>query len=193
MSADGLGRPRAGKAPLGLALVAALVLAACRPEAEPMMLGARPVRTVVAERNEAGTPITLTGRIEAEDEVSLAFRISGRILESDLKLGDNVQAGQLIARLESQNELNTLRTAKAHLAAAQGQLTQARNHFERQDTLLRQGWTTRANHGQAGSARSAGNTGRVQEGLCNAAEAVAAMATGISMPCITRKNVRIGE
>jgi RND family efflux transporter MFP subunit len=114
-----------------------------------MMLGARPVRTVVAERHEAGTPISLTGRIEAEDEVSLAFRISGRILESDVKLGDNVEAGQLIARLESQNELNTLRTAKANLAAAQGQLTQARNHFERQDTLLGQGWTTRANHDQA--------------------------------------------
>jgi membrane fusion protein, multidrug efflux system len=152
MSADGLGRVRPGRGPLGSVLVAAmaaLVLAACRPEAEPMMLGVRPVRTVVAERNETGTPITLTGRIEAEDEVSLAFRISGRILESDLKLGDNVKAGQLIARLESQNELNTLRTAKANLAAAQGQLTQARNHFERQDTLLRQGWTTRANHDQA--------------------------------------------
>ena len=96
MSADGLGRPRAGIAPLGPALVAAtaaLVLAACRPEAEPMMLGARPVRTVVAERNEAGTPITLTGRIEAEDEVSLAFRISGRILESDLKLGTMYRRG----------------------------------------------------------------------------------------------------
>jgi len=128
---------------------ATLLLAACRPEAEPMMLGARPVRTVVAARQEAGTPITLTGRVEAEDEVSLAFRISGRILESDVKLGDNVEAAQLIARLESQNELNTLRTAKANLAAAQGQMTQARNHFERQDTLLRQGWTTRANHDQA--------------------------------------------
>jgi membrane fusion protein, multidrug efflux system len=152
MSADGLGRVRAGRGSLGSVLVAAMaavVLAACRPEAEPMMLGVRPVRTVVAERNETGTPIILTGRIEAEDEVSLAFRISGRILESDLKLGDNVKAGQLIARLESQNELNTLRTAKANLAAAQGQLTQARNHFERQDTLLRQGWTTRANHDQA--------------------------------------------
>src|SRR6185295_13401010 len=156
MSADGLGRARAGKGPHGSVLVAAmaaLVLAACRPEAEPMILGARPVRTVVAERNEAGIPITLTGRIEAEDEVSLAFRISGRILESDLKLGNNVKAGQLIARLESQNELNTLRTAKANLAAAEGQLTQARNHFERQDTLLGQGWTTRANHDQAKQAQ----------------------------------------
>ena len=39
--------------------------------------------------------------------------------------------------------------AQANLAAAQGQLTQARNHFERQDTLLKQGWTTRVNHDQA--------------------------------------------
>ena len=28
-------------------------------------------------------------------------------------------------------------------------LTQAQNHFDRQDTLLQQGWTTRANHDQA--------------------------------------------
>ena len=54
-----------------------------------------------------------------------------------------------MARLEPQNERNALRTAQANLAAAQGQLTQARNHFERQDTLLKQGWTTRANHDQA--------------------------------------------
>ena len=54
-----------------------------------------------------------------------------------------------MARLEPQNELNALRPAQANLAAAQGQLTQARNHFERQDTLLEQGWTTRVNHDQA--------------------------------------------
>jgi len=136
-------------APVLAVATATILLAACRPEAEPMMLGARPVRTVVAARQEAGTPITLTGRVEAEDEVSLAFRISGRILESDLKLGDRVESGQLVARLESQTELNTLRSARANLAAAEGQLTQARNNFERQDTLLKQGWTTRANHDQA--------------------------------------------
>ncbi len=94
-------------------------------------------------------PITLTGRIEAEDEVALAFRISGRLLENGGKLGDRVQPGQVVARLESQNELNTLRTAQANLAAAQGKLTQARNQLERQDTLLKQGWTTRVNHDQA--------------------------------------------
>jgi RND family efflux transporter MFP subunit len=81
--------------------------------------------------------------------VTLAFRISGRILENNATLGQRVEPGQMVARLESQNETNALRAARASLVAAQGQLTQARNHFERQDTLLQQGWTTRANHDQA--------------------------------------------
>ena len=125
------------------------MLAACQPDTETAAPTARPVRTVTVAKSEAGVPVTLTGRIEAEDEVALAFRISGRLLENDSKLGDRVQAGQIVGRLESQNELNSLRTAQANLAAAQGQLTQARNHFERQDTLLKQGWTTRVNHDQA--------------------------------------------
>jgi len=129
------------------------LLPACQPDAETAAPEARPVRTLTVEKREAGVPVTLTGRIEAEDEVALAFRISGRLLENPGKLGDRVEAGQVVARLESQNELNALRAAQASLAAAQGQLTQAQNHFERQDTLLKQGWTTRANHDQAKQAQ----------------------------------------
>lgn len=134
---------------LSLALVAAvcaLLLAACGRQAETEAAPPpRPVRTATVEKREASTPLTFTGGIEAEDEVSVAFRISGRLLANDTKIGDRVEAGQLLARLESQNELNALRQAQSALAAAQGQLTQARNHYERQETLLAQGWTTRAN------------------------------------------------
>ena len=143
---------RPGKAKLYRLLMTALVaiapalsLAACQRETDTAAPAARPVRTTTVEKREAGQALTFTGRIEAEDEVSVAFRISGRLLENSGKLGDRVQAGQIMARLEPQNELNTLRQAQAGLAAAQGQLTQARNHFERQETLLAQGWTTRAN------------------------------------------------
>ena len=130
------------------------MLAACQREAETSAAPeARPVRAITVERREAGTPLTFTGRIEAEDEVALAFRISGRLLETSRKLGDRVEPGQVLARLESQNELNALRQAQAALGAAQGQLTQARNHFERQETLLAQGWTTRANFDQAKQAQ----------------------------------------
>ncbi|HUN97989.1 MAG TPA: efflux RND transporter periplasmic adaptor subunit [Bradyrhizobium sp.] len=134
---------------LSLALVAvagALILGSCERKAETEATAPpRPVRTTTVEKREASMPQTFTGRIEAEDEVALAFRISGRLAANDTKIGDRVEAGQLLAKLESQNELNALRQAQAGLAAAQGQLTQARNHYERQETLLAQGWTTRAN------------------------------------------------
>jgi membrane fusion protein, multidrug efflux system len=124
---------------------AALLLAACQREPEAKGPPARPVRITTIERSTTGAQLSFTGRIEAEDEVSLAFRISGRLIENSGKLGDRVQPGQVLAKLESQNEMNTLRQAQAGLAAAQGQLTQARSHFDRQETLLGQGWTTRAN------------------------------------------------
>jgi RND family efflux transporter MFP subunit len=123
----------------------AMVLTACQKEAETAAPEARPVRTTTVAKREGGVPLTFSGRIEAEDEVVLAFRISGRLLEANPKVGDRLVAGQTVARLESQNEMNALRQAQAGLAAAQGQLTQARNHFDRQQTLLEQGWTTRAN------------------------------------------------
>jgi RND family efflux transporter MFP subunit len=124
---------------------AAVLLAACQREQEAADPGSRPVRITTIERSKAGLQLSFTGRVEAEDEVTSAFRIPGRLLENNGKLGDRVQPGQVLARLESQNELNALRQAQAGLAAAQGQYTQARNHFGRQETLLAQGWTTRAN------------------------------------------------
>src|SRR5262245_46894358 len=70
-----------------------ILVGACQPEAETAAPAARPVRTVTVAKREAGVPVTLTGRIEAEDEVALAFRIAGRVLENDRKLGDRLEAG----------------------------------------------------------------------------------------------------
>jgi multidrug efflux pump subunit AcrA (membrane-fusion protein) len=119
-------------------------LAACEQQAEVPEAAARQVRSIVIEKRQAAEDLTLTGRIEAEDEVPLAFRISGRVLENNGKLGARVTAGDLVARLESQNEENQLRADTAALAAAEAQYNQARGHYERQSTLFRQGWATRA-------------------------------------------------
>ena len=137
-----------------LGAACSLMLAACRREAETQAAPLpRPVLTTTVEKRETSTQLTFTGHIAAEDEVSVSFRISGRLLANDANVGDRVEGGQLLARLEPQNELNALRQAQAALAAAQGQLTQARNHYERQETLLAQGWTTRANFEMATQAR----------------------------------------
>jgi membrane fusion protein, multidrug efflux system len=132
------GHQKAGHRAQRAAVLAATAafLAACQPEVEQAAPEARPVRTVTVEKRGLDAPIALTGRVEAEDNVSLGFRISGRILENNVNLGEQIKSGQVVARLEPQNELNASRSAQANLAAAEGRLVQARNHFERQEFLL---------------------------------------------------------
>jgi RND family efflux transporter MFP subunit len=105
---------------------------------------ARPVRTVVVEREAEGEIVSLTGQIRAKDQVSLAFRLDGRMIERPVNVGDVVKGGQVVARLDPQNQQNALRSAQADLASAEAVLTQARLTFWRQQKLLADGWTTRA-------------------------------------------------
>ncbi len=132
----------------GVVTILALLplLAACKQEAEAPPAAPRQVRTTIIAPRDGATTTSLTGRIEAEDEVPLAFRIGGRLLENNGKLGERMQKGDLVARLESQNEENQLRAATAALAAAQAQYNQASGHYDRQRTLFRQGWATRATY-----------------------------------------------
>ena len=137
--------------PMGLWLgVAALLspLAACQKPPEPPP-DVRPVRTVTIERRAQGETHTLTGAIRAQDEVNLAFRLDGRMLERLVNVGDKVTPGEPVARLDPQPAQNALRSAQAAFSSAQGQLTQARTAFDRQQTLLAQGFTTRAQFDQA--------------------------------------------
>ena len=98
----------------------------------------------LSKSKTAGDAVTLTGHIVAQDEAAMAFRISGRMVERLVNVGDHVTPGQVLAKLDPQNEVNALRSAQASLAAAQAGLTQSRAAFERQRTLLAQGHTPRA-------------------------------------------------
>jgi membrane fusion protein, multidrug efflux system len=130
-------------APL-LVLALATGLAACGPEPEEVAPKARPVRTVTVEKRPAGVPVVLTGRVAAEDEARLAFRLPGRMVERAVNTGDPVEAGQLIARLDNQDQLNALRAAEANLAAAEGQAAEAENEYQRQRQLEERGFAARA-------------------------------------------------
>src|SRR3954465_14213081 len=126
-------------------LALALALTSCNngPErnAEPEI---RPVRTVTVEKRLAGVPVVLTGRIAAGDEARLPLRLSGRMVERHVNTGDRVEAGQLIGRLDAQDQTNALRAAEANLAAAEGQSAEAENEYQRQRQLEERGFAARA-------------------------------------------------
>jgi len=120
---------------LAVAVIAA-VLAACRLETETAAPEVRPVRTVTVVKRDVGEAIAFTGRIEAENETRLSFRLSGRMVERSVNVGNHVEPGQIVARLDPQNELNAFRSAQAAVAAAQAQFNEAQSNYERQKFLL---------------------------------------------------------
>ncbi|MCX7288298.1 MAG: efflux RND transporter periplasmic adaptor subunit [Rhodobacterales bacterium] len=127
-------RPTARR--LALALGLASLLAACQEEAADDAPELRPVRTVVVAESTAGQTVTLSGTVESQVEVDLAFRIGGRLIERLVGVGDTVTPGQLVARLDPADEENALRGAEAALAAAGAQLSEARSNYERQRHLF---------------------------------------------------------
>lgn len=131
-----------------LVIIATLAVASCGPGAQPEPEAVRPVRVMTVEKREGGETVSLTGRIEAEDNVALSFRVGGRMVARAVNVGDRVEAGQVVARLDQEQQEAALRAARASLAAAMSLLTKTRNEFGRQDQLLRDGWTTRARHDQ---------------------------------------------
>ena len=104
---------------------------------------------VTIEKRTGGETISLTGTVQAQTAVNLAFRIDGRMVERFVNVGDSVKGGQVVARLDPDNEKNALRAAQAAVTAAAAQLTEARNNYGRQRELLEGGWTTKALYDQA--------------------------------------------
>lgn len=132
---------------LWVALIAATIAGCDKPA--PPVSQARPVRTVVVQRQAAGEIVSLTGQVRAKEQVNLAFRLDGRVIERRVSVGDAVTAGQVVARLDGRNQENALQSAQANLLSAEAVLTQARLTFGRQQELLKGGWTTRAKFDEA--------------------------------------------
>src|SRR5216683_3765947 len=97
----------------------------------PSPVLSRPVRTVSVRAHSVSEPIVLTGYIVAREEIKLAFAIDGKMIERAVSVGDQVRAGQLLARLDPENEQNSLSLSEAEVSGADASLTQAHNNESR--------------------------------------------------------------
>ena len=140
----------------GAALTAiALSIAGCQSEQVEAPPPVRIVRTITVEAPREARDISFTGHVEAQDQAALSFRIGGRLAERTVGVGASVREGEVVARLDPENELNELRSARAALTAAQGLLRKAENQFQRQSHLLERNVTTRADFEAAEQGRTA--------------------------------------
>jgi len=94
------------------------------------------VRTETVAMADYAPRTSLTGVIAARTLNNLSFRVGGRVAERLVDVGQHVDKGAVLARIDPQEQQSDLRSAQADLDAAQAQLTQSAAAFERQKTLL---------------------------------------------------------
>lgn len=93
--------------------------------------------------------LALTGEIAARAQSDLSFRITGQIIERKTEVGAHVNSGDVLARLEPREQQADIEAAVATVLAAEAKLRQVTSVFDRQKSLLNQGFTTRRDYDQA--------------------------------------------
>jgi len=143
-----------------LAIVAMIVLAACDKPATSETATPRPVRAIKVGVTDQLGQRSFSGRAKAARQVALAFRVPGRVLERPVIVGDNVEEGQLVARLDPapyQAEVDRLR---AELDAANAAYENARAQYARVAELVKKGTYSQA-RGDLAKAENDSNRAKV--------------------------------
>jgi len=120
--------------------VAAAVLAGCAAETAPAPKAERPVQTQRVRFDSTGAAREFVGVVRARHETDLGFRVGGKIIARAVNVGDQVRAGDVIARLDSQDLALQVESAEAELAAATSNLTQASADLQRYTALKTRGY-----------------------------------------------------
>jgi multidrug efflux system membrane fusion protein len=125
---------RATPAALSLALIvlAAIGLVGCHrgqaPSAPPAVVVALPVH---ADAGAGHGAVRYPVEVAARYSNVMSFRVSGKLIERTVRIGDTVTKGQLVARLDPIDAEKQAASAKASLEAAEHRLLFARQQLER--------------------------------------------------------------
>jgi len=105
---------------LAAGLIGLTVLGACSSaESAP--------KTAAVERVSMSTGVSSTGSLSAASEQNLGFARGGKLTAVNVKVGDHVDAGQVLASIDPDPARQALDAQKAQLRAAEAQLDKAKD------------------------------------------------------------------
>ena len=150
-----------------IVLAAALVLAGCQAETAPLAQVERPVQVQRVTFENGAAAREFVGVVRARYETDLGFRVSGKIVERVVNVGDRVRVGDVIARLDPQDLRLQVESAEAELAAATSSLSQAAADLDRYTTLKARGYAPVAEYDRKKTANdeAEGRLGRARRAL----------------------------
>ncbi|WP_099826511.1 efflux RND transporter periplasmic adaptor subunit [Oceaniglobus indicus] len=129
---------KAVRATAAVLCAAAVFLAGCQDETEPVPTAPRPV---VSEnvKGPNGFGRTFLGEVSSRKEADLAFPVPGTLAERPVDAGALVTAGAVLAMLDPSEFESSVRIAEAALVVARARLKTATDARERTRTLVDRG------------------------------------------------------
>ncbi len=132
-------------------LAVALMAGGSKPATkDPRLLSPR---VEVFEAQEAGSNRrTFTGIVEARVQSDLGFRVAGKILERSVNMGQRVQKGRILMRLDSLDLKLSFAAQQANVEAARAKYIQSKADEARYSGLVKSGAVSRQEYDHARAA-----------------------------------------
>ncbi len=121
-----------------------LPLAGCGEKAAPPVAQAKMVLAHTVRAGSAVSQADYSGEVRARHELSLAFRVGGKLLARAVDVGDQVAAGQVLARLDPADLALSSLGAEANLAAVAAERAYAQAEVKRYRDLRAQQFVSQA-------------------------------------------------
>jgi multidrug efflux system membrane fusion protein len=136
----------ANRAGILVVLGIAATIAGCKGEAAIQDQVVRPVKVAVVAPATQGRTLTYSGVVRPRIESALGFRVPGKIVARAVNVGDRVEVGQVIARLDETDLRLAEAGARAAVAAARSRRDMANDNLERANVLLPKAIISQAAH-----------------------------------------------
>ncbi len=118
------------------------LLSGCEEEQIIVEPPVRAIKSLVVTQRAGEQVRRIAGIVEANLVTDIAFEVSGRILGLKAEVGDRVDVGTFIARLDPEPYLLKIQSIQAQLNEAEARLKDAAAKFAQQSTLFKKGYAT---------------------------------------------------
>lgn len=134
--------PPHSKRSAAAALVVLAALVGCGDGAAPGLQ----YETAAVQRGDISVVVEASGTIEPISSVEVKSKASGEILELGAEIGDSVESGRLLVRIDPRTPRNHVAQADAEVAAAAARLQTAKAQLARGEKLRAERWINDAEY-----------------------------------------------
>ena len=151
--------------------IAVIALTACNEQTVSTEKAVRPIAWTKVSQSSIKQLRTLSGIVSPVEATQLSFEVLGKVQSVDVRLGDKVNKGQVLAQLNRRTFELSLQSAQAQLDKANASMSEADNAFKRFSQLIDQGLVSQSGFDNAKanfeSSKSAVNVAQAQVDIAN--------------------------